>query len=348
MDVRTGRALRKCADLTHVISTPSRLHFTLIDMNGEMGRIDGSLGLSIQRPGVMLEFGPHERTVVRGGAPGEREVMCAELAACSQILGVESSIEIAIHRMIPPHQGLGSGTQTRLAVLSALNHRFDLGHSPSELGAMSDRGGTSGIGLNAFRCGGLLLDGGHAVGGQKQSFAPSRFATKAGQPPLLLRADFPETWGIALFIPSRRRGLAGREELEFMLANTPIALDEVRTTSHIILMRLLPALRELDLGTFGSCVSALQDVGWKRRHWSRPDIAPLRAARSAFEATSGIHGCGLSSTGTTLFGFFDATDLSDDEVAANLDSALSSRGAIPGKIVCTRADNSGMRLTPVA
>ena len=334
--------------LTHRISTPSRLHFTLIDMNGEMGRIDGSLGLSIQDPGVVLEFGPHERSVVRGGVPGEREAVLAELAACGGMLQVEPSIEIVIRQMIPAHRGLGSGTQTRLAVLSALNHRFGLGHSPARLAAMSGRGGTSGIGISAFLGGGFLLDGGHAVRGQKRSFAPSRFAAKAGQPPLLLRTGFPDTWRIALFIPNRHQGLSGRNELDFMRANTPIPLEEVRATSHVILMCLLPALRELDLKTFGSGVDALQDVGWKKRHWSRPDIEPLHNVRSAFDGAAGIHGCGLSSTGTTLFGFFDATKLSDDEAMANLQLALSGKGAIPGKVACTRADNSGMRLTPVA
>ena len=132
-------------------------------MNGELGRIDGSLGLSIQDPSVSLEFGPHERTVVRGGAPGDRDMVLAEIAASSEILQVEPRIEIVIHQVIPPHQGLGSGTQIRLAVLSALNHRFGLNHPTSELGAISTRGGTSGIGIRAFSCGGFLLDGGHSV-----------------------------------------------------------------------------------------------------------------------------------------------------------------------------------------
>ena len=337
-----------CSTLTHRISTPSRLHFTLIDMNGEIGRIDGSLGLSIEYPGVELEFGPHEATVVRGGSPGERELVAAEIGAASEILGVEPGIEVRIRQMIPPHQGLGSGTQTRLAVLSALSHRFGLHHSPRKLGAMSTRGGTSGIGINAFRCGGILLDGGHSVRVQKESFAPSRFATRAGQPPLLMRNDFPTDWGIALFIPDRHRGLSGQDELDFMLANTPIPLEEVQSASHIILMRLLPALRELDLGTFGSCVSALQDVGWKRRHWARPDIEPLRAVRVAFDATGAIEGCGLSSTGATVFGFFDGTAVSDEALTAGLQRELDDRGAMPGRVVCTRANNSGMRLTSVA
>ncbi len=337
-----------CSTLTHRIGTPSRLHFTLIDMNGEIGRIDGSLGLATRYPGVLLEFGPHEETVVRGGSRAERELVLAEVAAAGEILGVEPGIEILIRQTIPPHQGLGSGTQTRLAILSALSHRLGLDHSPRKIAAMSTRGGTSGIGINAFRCGGILLDGGHSIGERKTSFAPSRFATKAGQPPLLLRNDFPTTWGIALFIPSRHRGLSGQDELDFMLANTPVPLGEVQSTAHIILMRLLPALRELDLETFGSCVSALQDVGWKARHWARPDIEPLRSVRSAFDATAGIHGCGLSSTGTTVFGFFDETKVSDDEVTAGLQRELSDRGAVPGRVVCTRANNAGMQLTPVA
>ncbi|MDE0189905.1 MAG: hypothetical protein OXQ90_00980 [Gammaproteobacteria bacterium] len=317
-------------------------------MNGELGRVDGSLGLSIQYPGVSFEFGPHDQTVVRGGVPAEQELVLEEIAQSSKILQVEPCIEVAIHQMIPPHQGLGSGTQTRLAVLCALNQRFALGYPLSKLGAMSRRGGTSGIGINAFRNGGLLLDGGHSVSGQKKSFAPSRFATKAGQPPLLMRADFPRTWGIVLFIPSCHQGLSGQDELDFMIANTPIPLDEVQATSHIILMRLLPALRELDLETFGACVDAIQDVGWKRRHWIRSDTKPLQSVRHAFTATAEVQGSGLSSTGATIFGFFDATKVSDDEVTLSLRRELSDNEAAPGQVVCTRANNAGMILASIA
>ena len=317
-------------------------------MNGEIGRIDGSLGLSLEHPGVTLEFGAHKRTMVRGGTPSERELIATEIAVASEILGVAPDIEISIRQMIPPHQGLGSGTQIRLAVLSALNHRFELNHSPSEIGEMSTRGGTSGIGINAFRCGGLLLDGGHSMREQKNEFAPSRFATKAGQPPLLLRNDFPANWGIVLFIPSSLSGLSGQDELDFMLANTPLPLEEVQSASHIILMRLLPALQELDLETFGSCVSALQDVGWKRRHWIRADNALLQSVRSAFNATAGIQGCGLSSTGATVFGFYDIEEITDDELAANIKRELRDKEAIPGQVICTRASNAGMHLESIA
>ena len=96
-----------CSTLTHRISTPSRLHFTLIDMNGEIGRIDGSLGLATQYPGVLLEFGPHGRTVVRGGSRAERELILAEIAAAGEILDVEPDIEILHPSDDSPAPGAG-------------------------------------------------------------------------------------------------------------------------------------------------------------------------------------------------------------------------------------------------
>lgn len=38
-----------------VIKTPSRLHFGLIDMNGEIGRIDGGIGLALESPHTSIE-----------------------------------------------------------------------------------------------------------------------------------------------------------------------------------------------------------------------------------------------------------------------------------------------------
>ena len=213
---------------------------------------------------------------------------------------------------------------------------------------MSTRGGTSGIGINAFRCGGILLDGGPFRTRAERVVRTVPLRDQGRSAAASHARRLPGDLGIALFIPSRQRGLSGQDELDFMLANTPIPLEEVQSTSHIILMPLLPALRELDLETFGYCVSALQDVGWKRRHWTRPDIEPLQSIRFAFDATAGIHGCGLSSTGATVFGFFDSTKVSDDELTAGLRRELSDQRAVPGRVVCTRANNSGMHLTPVA
>jgi beta-ribofuranosylaminobenzene 5'-phosphate synthase len=36
------------------ITTPCRLHITLIDMNGELGRVDGGAGLTLSSPNVKI------------------------------------------------------------------------------------------------------------------------------------------------------------------------------------------------------------------------------------------------------------------------------------------------------
>ena len=36
------------------VKTPSRLHFSMIDLRGDLGRIHGSVGVAIDRPNIVL------------------------------------------------------------------------------------------------------------------------------------------------------------------------------------------------------------------------------------------------------------------------------------------------------
>ena len=36
------------------ITTPCRIHMTLIDMNGEIGRVDGGAGLTLSSPNIEI------------------------------------------------------------------------------------------------------------------------------------------------------------------------------------------------------------------------------------------------------------------------------------------------------
>lgn len=38
-----------------VPKTPARLHFSLLDMNGSLGRIDGRIGLALDKPYTLIE-----------------------------------------------------------------------------------------------------------------------------------------------------------------------------------------------------------------------------------------------------------------------------------------------------
>ena len=38
-----------------LVSMPARLHFGLIDMNGQLSRIDGGIGLALESPHTLIE-----------------------------------------------------------------------------------------------------------------------------------------------------------------------------------------------------------------------------------------------------------------------------------------------------
>jgi beta-ribofuranosylaminobenzene 5'-phosphate synthase len=38
-----------------VVTSPSRLHFSLIDLNGELGRVDGGIGVALNEPSLKIE-----------------------------------------------------------------------------------------------------------------------------------------------------------------------------------------------------------------------------------------------------------------------------------------------------
>ena len=48
------------------VETPCRLHFSLIDMNGRIGRVDGSVGLALSYPNVIVEAQPSSGLQVEG------------------------------------------------------------------------------------------------------------------------------------------------------------------------------------------------------------------------------------------------------------------------------------------
>ena len=49
-----------------LVKTPARLHLGLIDMNGDLGRMFGGLGVAIDHPNVIIEAKRSEKFTVTG------------------------------------------------------------------------------------------------------------------------------------------------------------------------------------------------------------------------------------------------------------------------------------------
>ena len=69
--------------------------------------------------------------------------------------------------------------------------------------------------------------------------------------------------------------------------------------SHLILMKLLPAVVENDLTSFGEAINRIQEIGWKKIEVDAQGVVLQKTM--AFLRNNGAVGVGLSSWGPTLY-----------------------------------------------
>lgn len=245
-------------DLIH-ITTPSRLHFSLIDLNGELGRIDGGFGLAINEPKFEILAEPADEILVESENYDERATsILKDLQTTYRFPG----LKLRFNAEIPTHCGFGSGTQLSLGIASAVNTLYDLNLSITELAMAVGRGGTSGIGIAAFEHGGFIVDGGHRYPEEKSSFLPSSAADNIPPPPILLRYDFPDV-PLLIVIPNCSC-IYGEAELDLFRTLCPQPAPVATRLSHLLLLQILPALIEKDMIIFGKALNEIQTFGWKR------------------------------------------------------------------------------------
>jgi beta-ribofuranosylaminobenzene 5'-phosphate synthase len=277
------------------IRTPSRIHMTLIDLNGEIGRVDGGIGITLEEPFIEITAEKSEKVIVKGD-PDLRERM---QKACEAVCPGKG-VSIKIKKSYWNHIGLGSGTQAALAAGIAVARLYDMDISLRDIAIKVGRGGTSGIGIGSFEKGGFLLDGGHRMSAKK-AFLPSSFASGVPPAPLLLNYPFPD-WDIVLAIPPMK-GAHDLYEKDIFAKECPIPLREVEELSHIILMQMLPSILEGDLDTFGKAVYKIQDIGFKKR-----ELDLQKGARELIGVMrdAGAPGAGMSSFGPTVYAITDS------------------------------------------
>ncbi len=318
-----------------LVDAPSRIHITLLDMNGASGRVDGGVGITLDEPGCVLDARKGPDVSVHGGDEEVRRRVAEAARTVAKGLGLPGGAEITLHAAARQHAGLGSGTQVALATAAALCRLYERDAVVSDLARIVGRGGTSGIGTAAFEQGGFILDGGHRFGspGGKQDFRPSAASRGVAPPPVLTRHRFPEDWRILLVTPDTGAGAHGSGEADLFRTYCPVPLDEVRELCHEVLMRMIPGLVEHDLDLFGSAVNRTQTLGFKKVEvaMQHPVVSSLIEAPVQARAA----GAGLSSFGPTVYAVGD-TDMQDAARAAR--EVLGDYG---GKVLLTRARNCG-------
>lgn len=308
------------------VRAQSRLHFGFLDLSGEKGRRFGGMGVAISQPRLVLRMEPAKRLLVEGEQAERVELLAARFF---DAVDLRPEARIKVVEAIPEHIGLGSGTQLALAVASGLSRLRRLDLSPEELCALMNRARRSGVGYHLFHRGGFVIEGGHSVEGQKLGEAP----------PLLLRHEFPDDWRIVVAVPKPSETISGEaEEAAFSRLNQP-SEQMAEQIARIVLIRLLPALVERKLDTFGAALTEAQErVGTcfaaVQNGLFHPDAAQLIARLKE----AGARGVGQSSWGPAVYAFA----ASEKEEKHLLDEAR--RASPDGVVFAARGWNRGAAL----
>ncbi len=310
------------------VVSPSRLHLTLIDLNAELGRVDGGAGITLESPGLELSATESDNIEVSGDS-----ILTSKMRkAAEALLPAGKGIKLHIKESLPDHVGLGSGTQAALSAAAAVNRIYRLGKSVRELAIAVGRGGTSGIGVAAFENGGIILDGGHKFK-DKRAFSPSA-ASHVPPGPVLFRRDFPD-WPIVLAIPNSK-GAHDAEEVDIFKKYCPIPLAEVQEICHVILMQMLPAVVEEDLESFGKAINNLQHAGFKRREVELQPQSVLEIME--YMRDNGASGSGISSFGPVVYGIVGS---SGEGKRLQKEAQRMLNESLGGDVLLTKAKNRG-------
>jgi len=311
------------------VEAPARLHLGFMDLNGNLGRRFGSLGLTLDGIATEIEVRPCRTLQVEGGPASTqlRVLTCA--ASLIEKLGLPRGVCIDIHRAIPDHVGLGSGTQLALAIATGLSRLYGIELPTRRMASLMSRGTRSGIGIGAFDTGGFILDGG--------------CGDMNVPPPVIMQTAFPENWRLLLIFDECGSGIHGGEEKEAFRTLPVFPEEQASLLCRLVMMQALPALVEQDCERFGCAIGRLQQVVGDH-------FAPAQSGRFAspgvtqvldWLAEQHVYGIGQSSWGPTGFAILDSQSRAD----ALLQAGVERFGNNPGlRFVISRARNHGSRI----
>ena len=307
------------------ITAPSRLHFGLLHVPapGEPAglRRFGGLGLMLRQPGVSIAVEQAEEWSSTGPSADRALTVARQVAGR---MHSDSAFRIAVESCPPEHVGLGVGTQLSMAVADAMGQLLNgTGHSADELAELAGRGERSRIGIEGYRGGGLLLDGGQRADG-------------AGSPVILSRQPWPSAWRVLLLRPAGTdRWHGDRERLAFARPRNPDAnLHATERLCRLALLGVLPAFAERDLPTFGEALHEYNRLAGEvfADDQGGPYAGAAVSGLIAWLQAKGARGVGQSSWGPTVFAMVESADAAESllrEVIAahgNLESALIAEG----------------------
>jgi beta-ribofuranosylaminobenzene 5'-phosphate synthase len=324
----------RIADRTRhvVVEVSGRIHLGLISMHANAVRRNGGIGFAVTAPKAVIEIRQSKQVRLRD----ERRSGFTK----SEIAQVEDTVKRAIAQdqlgfgadvritgELRTHAGMGSGTALRLGILEGIYYLYNVAVTREHLIKRSRRGGTSGIGINTYFSGGLVLDLGVPQDGLP--YGPSSRAKATRSPTALPVLQIPE-WRLCLCVPRSVPLKTEEEEVEFFARAAPLSPASSFQAAYEALFNVYASVVEADYSAFCGSIDAMQQTEWKAKEW-REYSAALRMLRAKL-LHLGADCVGMSSLGPMLFCFGNASCLSKIERNAE---------ALDCDVICTKASNRG-------
>ena len=275
------------------VKTPARLHLGLIDMNRELSRVFGGLGIGINYPNVILEASQSNKIKIIGE---RKELSEKYVKRFLEKYEVQKKFCLEVKSVIPEHSGLGSGTQLALAIAKALAKLSNIEASIQDLSLKMGRGKRTGVGTAIFDQGGFVVDGGKTI---------DNTTGKIGKlSPLIFSRSVPEDWRFVVVIPDVKKGLANIKELVAFQEVPIMRSEDVGIICRLILMKLLPSLIENNIKNFGEALTKIQITVGKSFSSVQGGIFSSTIVEEGIEylIKLGAYGAGQSSWGPTFYG----------------------------------------------
>lgn len=272
------------------VFAPARLHLGFLDLNGNLGRKFGSIGLAIDGIGTHLVL--TQAAVLTADGPNSERAL-PYLVQAAKALDLPAEAKLSILQAIPEHVGLGSGTQLGIATAAGLARLHGVEFDAASLARAVGRGQRSGIGIGAFDQGGFLVDGGR--GGD-------------GVAPIIARLEFPSAWRILLIFDRGLSGLHGETETKAFRQLPPLGEDIVGRLCRLLVMQLLPGLATQEFAAVSHAITEIQErigdyfAAAQGGRYASPAVAGILG----WLRGQGITGIGQTSWGPTGFALIDS------------------------------------------
>jgi beta-RFAP synthase len=288
----------------------------VLDLRGTMGRWFGGIGAAAPAPTLLVSAAAADTLTVEGEDAGRATQFARRmLAHVQEVRGVARGARIRVHRPLPSHAGLGSGTQLALAVGRALAELHSVDVDPPALARVMGRAKRSAIGTWTFAGGGLIVEGGRRVGRDEVA-------------PLLARVPFPSSWRCVLAVPHTGAAVSGAAESRAFAELPSPPEGDVERVAYLVLMALLPSLVEADIESFGAALTEIQEMTGR---WFASaqggTFAPGSADLVRRMVQWGARGVGQSSWGPAVYGIVDGQEASA-QLAGHVREVLGPAGDV--------------------